>query len=72
MSFSRCSANRQQTRSGSLARIAVKEACAARIEEHVGERTLHAGLVTPIMRAVLKRDFEAAAFPDLDAASFAR
>lgn len=53
-------------------RFAARDELAARIAVDVGEGALHAGSVTPIVRAALKRAFEAGAFPDLDAETFAR
>lgn len=71
---------RKRAEPGSLAwnarwhaeRFAARDAIAARIEEDSGEEALHAGSVTPIVRAALKRAFELGAFPDLGAAIFAR
>lgn len=56
----------------SAERFASRDAVAARTEEDVGTRALHAGSVTPIVRAALRRAFDAGAFPDLDAATFTR
>lgn len=71
---------RRRTDPGSLAwnarwlpeRFVPKAAVAARVEEHVGEGALHPGSVTPIVRAALRRAFEKNAYPDLDAATFAK
>ena len=48
-----------------------RAAQAARTEYDVGETALHAGSVTPIFRAILRRAFDAGAFGDLDARTFA-
>lgn len=45
---------------------------AGRVECDVGEHALHAGSVTPVVRAALKRAYDGGAFPDLDAETFAR
>jgi hypothetical protein len=47
-----------------------KAAQASRIEYNVGDGALHAGSVTPIFRAMIRRAFDAKAFGDLDAATF--
>ena len=47
-----------------------KAAQASRIEYTVGDGALHAGSVTPIFRAMIRRAFDAKAFGDLDAATF--
>lgn len=56
----------------SAERFASRDAVAARTEEDVGTRALHAAAVTLIVRAALRRAFDAGAFPDLDAATFTR
>lgn len=47
-----------------------KSARPSRVEYDVGEKALHAGSVTPIFRAMIRRAFEAKAFGDLDTATF--
>ncbi|PEQ12597.1 integrase [Novosphingobium sp. PC22D] len=51
-------------------RFAAKAAMGARVEYNVGEGALHPGSVTPLLRAMLRRAFEAGAFADLDATTF--
>lgn len=47
-------------------RFAAKAAVAARTEYHVGDKALHPGSVTPIVRGMIASAIEAGAFGDLD------
>lgn len=48
-----------------------RDASDARVEYDIGAGALHSGSVTPIFRAILRRAFDARAFGDLDARTFA-
>ena len=43
-----------------------RDAVAGRTEYHVGERALHPGSLTPILRAMIERAIETSAFGDID------
>jgi site-specific recombinase XerD len=49
-----------------------RDAVAARVEYDIGDKPLHPGSVTPMLRAMLRRAFEAKAFDDLDADTFTK
>ena len=51
-------------------RFAAITAKPARVEYDVGEGAMHSGSITPLLRAMLQRAFNAGAFGDLDAATF--